>query len=89
MIQSTVSGAAILFNGLSGNGLTGNGGAVTLTPGTGGLQATLYSAGTPLATDGFATNGQSLGLSLGAALTLGTQLTLVSNTGHACRQQSD
>ncbi len=80
VIQSTVSSAAIIFNSSSGSGLNGNGGTVTLTPGTGGLQATLYSAGTPLVTDGFATNGQTLGLSLGFAPSLGTQLTVVSNT---------
>ncbi|HEY5313892.1 MAG TPA: hypothetical protein VIK18_15290, partial [Pirellulales bacterium] len=81
VVQSTAgAGQIILDEGGSGNtALNGNGGTVTLTAGTGGIQASLLSAGLPLATAGFSASG-SLQLSLGFAPTAGMQLTIVSNT---------
>jgi sugar lactone lactonase YvrE len=82
VIQSTAgAGQIILDDGAgSGTGLNGNGGTVTLTPGTGGIQTTLYATGTPLASMGFTTSGMTLNLALGFAPTIGQQLTVVSNT---------
>ena len=82
MIQSTAGPGQIILDDASGSGtgLNGNGGEVTLTPGTGGIQTTLYATGTPLATSGFAAGGNTLNLTLGFAPTVGTQLTVVSNT---------
>ena len=80
VVESTVGGGGIILDdSSSGTALNGNGGAITLTPGTGGIQTTLYATGTPLTTSGFAASG-SLNLSLGFAPTLGMQFTVVNNT---------
>jgi methionine-rich copper-binding protein CopC len=84
VVQSTVgAGQIILDEGGSGDtALNGNGGTVTLSAGTGGVQASLLSAGLPLATAGFTAAGP-LNLSLGFAPTAGMQLTVVDNTAAA------
>ena len=64
----------------TGTGLNGNGGTVTLTPGTGGIVAPLSAAGVPLATQGFNATGLTLTPTLNFAPTPGTQLTLINNT---------
>ena len=80
VVQSATSAGAIILNDSSGTALNGNGGKVTLTAGTGAIQTTLYSAETPLLTDGFTPGSASLDLSLGFAPTVGTQITIVGNT---------
>ena len=82
MIQSTAgAGQIILDDGAdSGTGLNGNSGTVTLTPGTGGVQTTLFATGTPLASNEFTASGTTLNLALGFAPTPGTQITIVDNT---------
>jgi hypothetical protein len=59
-------------------------GTVTMFARTSGvsiyLDATLSAPGTLLASTGFAAGGMTLGLSLGFAPTLGTQLTIINNT---------
>ena len=69
VIQSTTGAGQLILDTAagSGTGLNGNGGKVTLTPGTGGIQTTFYATGTPLVTNGFAVGGTSLSLSLGFA----------------------
>ena len=82
VVQSTAGSGEIILDDASGSGtgLTGNGGKVTLTAGTGGVMTTLFATGTPLATKGFTASGNSLSLALGFAPTVGTQLTVVNNT---------
>jgi uncharacterized repeat protein (TIGR03803 family) len=73
-------GGIILDDTGSGTGLNGNGGSVTLTPGTGGIVTPLNASGVPLATKGFNATGLTLGLSLDFAPSLGTHRTVVNNT---------
>ena len=82
VVQSTAGSGEIILDDASGSGtgLNGNGGRVTVTPSTTGIQTTLYATGTPLATKGFTASGTSLNLTLGFAPTIGTQLTVVNNT---------
>ncbi|HEY5311060.1 MAG TPA: hypothetical protein VIK18_01030, partial [Pirellulales bacterium] len=82
VIQSASGAGQIILDDASGSGtgLNGNGGLVSLTPGTGGIQTTLFSTGTPLASQEFSTSGNPLNLSLGFAPTIGAQLTVVNNT---------
>ncbi|HEY5314842.1 MAG TPA: MBG domain-containing protein, partial [Pirellulales bacterium] len=82
VIQSTTGAGQIILDDASGSGtgLNGNGGLVSLTLGTGGIQTTLFSTGTPLASQGFSTSENPLNLSLGFAPTIGAQLTVVDNT---------
>ena len=84
VLQSTTgTGQIILDEGASGGtALNGNGGTVTLTAGTGGIQTTLYSGGLPLSSAGFTANGP-LDLALGFAPTPGMQLTIIDNTAGA------
>ena len=81
VVQSTTGpGQIILDDTGSGTGLNGNGGTVTLTPGTGGVVTPLNASGTPLSTQGFNATGLTLSLSLNFVPTIGTQLTVVNNT---------
>ena len=65
-VESTSGAGAIVLDTNSGAGtaLNGNGGQVSLTPGSGGIETSLSSA-TALATDGFTPNG-ALNLTLGS-----------------------
>ena len=74
------SGQIILDGAGTGTGLNGNGGTVTLTPGTGGIAAPISAAGVPLATQGFSATGLTLTPTLTFAPALGTQLTVINNT---------
>ncbi len=82
VIQSAAGSGQITLDDASGSatGLNGNGGTVILTPGTGGIQTTLFATGTPLATNGFSASGKTLNLTLGFAPTPGMQLTIINNT---------
>jgi sugar lactone lactonase YvrE len=81
VVQSTTGpGQIVLDDTGSGTGLNGNGGSVTLTPGTGGILMPLNTSGVPLATQGFNPTGLMLSLSLNFAPALGTQLTVINNT---------
>jgi hypothetical protein len=81
VVQSpTGPGEIILDDAGSGTGLNGNGGPVTLTPGTGGIVTPLSAAGVPLATQGLNATGLTLTPTLDFAPTLGTQLTVINNT---------
>ncbi len=73
-------GQIILDDQGTGTGLNGNTGAVSLAPGTGGVVATLYSSGVPLATAGFNAAGLTFSPTLTFAPTPGTQVTVVENT---------
>jgi hypothetical protein len=73
-------GQVVLDDAGNGTGLNGNGGSVTLSPGTGGIVVPLSAAGVPLAVQGFNANGLILTPTLRFAPTLGTQLTLIDNT---------
>jgi hypothetical protein len=74
-------GQIILDDAGTCTGLDGNGGTVSLSPGTGGIAAPMSSAsGVPLATNGFNATGLPLTPTLSFAPTVGTQLTLVNNT---------
>ncbi len=81
VIQSTAGAGQIILDDASGTGigLNGNGGAVTLTPGTGGIAAELFATGTPLVSNGFSATG-SISLTLGVTPTLGQKFTVISNT---------
>src|SRR5208337_2455283 len=61
--------------------LNGNGGTVSLTPGTGSLSASVPDVSALLATNGFTAAGLTLNLALNAAPTLGQIITLVSDSG--------
>ena len=50
----------IILDDDAGTGLNGNGGMVTLEPGTGGIVAPISAAGLPLATQGFDATGLTL-----------------------------
>ena len=81
VVQAPSGSGQITFDDTgSGTGLNGNGGTVTLTPGTGGVVTPLNSAGVPLATQGFNATGLTLSPTLNFAPGLGTQLTLINNT---------
>ena len=81
VVEDPASGGQIVLEDAgTGIGLDGNGGTVTLSPGAGGVLAYLYPSGTPLATSGFTATGQAWTPQLTFAPTVGTQLTLVSNT---------
>jgi hypothetical protein len=84
VLQSTAgAGQIVLDEGASdGTALYGNGGTVSLTAGTGGIQTTLLYEGLPLETVGFAAGG-SMNIALGFAPTSGTKLTIVDNTAAA------
>ena len=77
IVQSTTGGGTIL---LSGSGINGNGGMVTLTSGTGGIEAGIWRGRVPLTTNGFDARGLPLTLQFYSAPTLGQQITLVNNT---------
>ena len=81
----TGPGQIILDDGAgTGTGLDGNGGTVTLTPGTGGIEAVVAAAAdTAGRTKGFTATGTSLTLDLNFAPTPGTQLTIIDNTAAA------
>ena len=82
VLQSSSSSAQIILNDGSGTGigLNGNGGSINFDPGTGGIQASLFATGTPLASKGFIAGGKPLNLTLGFAPSIGTSLTVVSDT---------
>jgi sugar lactone lactonase YvrE len=81
VVQSPSSpGQIILDDSGMETGLSGDGGAVSLSSGTGGIVAALYPVGTPLATLGFNATGLTLTPTLDFAPTFGTQLTLINNT---------
>ena len=82
VLESATGAGQIILNDATGTGtgLNDNGSEVSLTPGTGGIQSTLYATGTPLVTNGFVASGETLNLALGFAPTIGTKLTVISNT---------
>jgi hypothetical protein len=81
VVQSTTGpGQIILDDTGNGTGLDGNNGAVAFTPGSGEVLMPLNASGTPLTTQGFVAAGLTLNLSLSFAPTVGTQLTLISDT---------
>ena len=81
VLQSTSgAGQIILDDAGTGTGLNGNGGLVSLTPGTGGITAPNSAAGVPLATQGFNATGLTFNPTLTFAPTPTTQLTLINNT---------
>ena len=76
----TGPGQIILDDSDGGTALDGNGGTVTLMPGTGGVATPLTPSGVPLATQGFDADGLTLTPTLPFAPTPGTQYTVVDNT---------
>jgi hypothetical protein len=80
-VQSTTGPGQIILDDEAGSGtaLNGNGGTVSLSAGTGGIQTTLFASGLPLSTDGFAIAGGPLNLALGFAPTPGMELTIVDD----------
>ena len=70
----------MLDDGGTGIGLDGNGGCVTLDPGTGGVAVVLNAAGVPLASQGFNAAGLTIVPSLNFAAYVGMPLTVVENT---------
>ena len=81
VVQSNTGAGQIVLDASNGIALDGNGGTVTLTPGTGGLSASVPDVGALLATNGFTAAGLTLNLALNAAPTPGQNITLVSDTG--------
>ena len=82
VVQSASGPGQIILDDASGagTGLDGNGGTVTLTPGTGGIVVPISAAGLPLASNGFNATGMILAPTLNFAPTLGQQLTIINNT---------
>ena len=81
VLQSTSgAGQIIIDDAGTGTGLNGNGGLVSLTPGTGGITAPNSTAGVPLAAQGFNATGLTFTPTLTFAPTRGQQLTLINNT---------
>jgi len=83
VIQSTSGAGQIVFDNSSGTALNGNGGTVTLTPGTGELSATLTTTSPLIASNGFVTAGLTLDLALDLDPSSAAALTLVADTGAA------
>jgi hypothetical protein len=79
--QSTTGGGQILFDNTNGIALNGNGGLVSLTPGTGELSGTLNTTGALIASNGFTASGLTLSLALGFAPSSATTITLVADSG--------
>ena len=81
VLQSTSGpGQIIIDDAGTGTGLNGNGGLVSLTPGTGGITAPNSAAGVPLATQGFNATGLTFTPTLTFAPAPVMQLTLIDNT---------
>ena len=81
VVQSATGPGTIVLDASTGTALDGNGGTVTLTPGTGSLSATMPDASALLATNGFTATELTLNLALNAAPTPGQNITLVSDSG--------
>jgi hypothetical protein len=74
-------GQIILDDAGAGTGLDGNGGTVSLKPGTGSIVTPLSAVGVPLASQGFnVTAGSTLTPTLSFAPTPGQQFTIIDNT---------
>jgi hypothetical protein len=84
VIESSTGGGAVILDDDSGagTGLSDNAGYLSLSPGTGGVQTTLYATGTPIVADGI-TISAALNVTLGFAPTAGMQLTLINNAATA------
>jgi hypothetical protein len=81
VLQSASGPGEIILDGAgTAAGLNGNGGTVTLKPGSGGIVAPLSAGAVPLASQGFNATGLRLTPTLSFAPVSGTQLTLINNT---------
>jgi hypothetical protein len=85
VVQATGGAGQIILNDNAGSGtaLNGNGGTVTLTPGTGGVQVIQSSSSAgdvAILSNGFTCPTALLSLSLNFAPAIGTQFTLANNT---------
>ena len=80
VLQDPSGPGQIILEDSVGTALNGNGGTVTLTPGTGGIVTPLSATGTPLATQGFNATGLTLAPTLSFAPTAGEQFTIINNT---------
>jgi streptogramin lyase len=83
VLQSTSGAGGIIFDPSNGTALNGNGGRVSLTPGTGALSGTLSPTNALLASNGFTATGLTLNLALSGVPTHGQLSTLVHDTGTA------
>ena len=71
VVESVTGAGAIVLDDSNGIALDGNGGTVTLTPGTGQLMGTLATTSALISTHGFTATGLTLNLGLGFAPSLG------------------
>ena len=81
VLQSISGPGPIVLDDGTGTGLDGNGGTVTLQPGSGGVWIALSATNVALATNGFSATGLNLNLTLNFAPTLGANYRVINNTG--------
>jgi hypothetical protein len=82
LVEQSPSGAGeIVLDASGGVALDGNGGTVSLSPGTGEVVGDLSATNALLSSNGFTASGLTLTPSLGFAPTAGEQVPLVSDTG--------
>jgi hypothetical protein len=82
VIQSTSGQGGIFLDASNGTAINGNGGTVSLTSGTGGVNGILSAKHALIASDGFTAAGLTLHLSLPFA-PAEEKITLIHNTGSA------
>jgi autotransporter-associated beta strand protein len=81
IVQSSSGAGQIVLNSAgSVAGLNGNGGTVTLTPGTGGIVAPISATAAALVSQGFSATGLALTPTLSFVPTPGSQFTIINNT---------
>ncbi len=83
VMQSTYGSGGIFLNASKGTAINGNGGTVSLTPGTSGVNGTLSAKYALIASNGFTATGLKLNLSLPFAPKPGQTITLIDDTGSA------
>ncbi len=80
VVQQNTSAPGRIALDTGGNALDGNGGRVSLAPGSGGIQVGQNINDIPLTTNGFSANGLPLVFTINAAPMLGDQITIIRNT---------